>query len=235
MVAGGSRFVTALTERMQGRSRIQVVCGALSEQLAVERARTLQPDVVIVDINHGFEMGGLDTARAVRRVVPSAAFVIVSPYSDDGHLSAFPSGFGFEWSYVLSESAADPTTLCMAVAHASWSLRYVDPKIDPRNLGTVDRELDLAIKRAIAGRSGESPEPAAEDMTRWHGVVKTCQLPGGGDADQAPEGEDVEGSDRRQAGASRRPKNIRGHFASLFSKLAPKRRHSAAPPAAAAV
>ena len=176
MVIGSARFVNVYTDRLRGRSRINVTGGATLQQQAVKRATLLRPDVVVIDIDHGFEMGGLDTAEAVRRVLPSAGFVIVSPYTDDEHLASFPAGPGVQWSYILPETAADPSLFAMAVAHASWSLRYVDPQIDARKLGAADRDIDLAVKRALAGVNEARPPVLAGQLDRWHGETKTASL-----------------------------------------------------------
>ncbi len=176
MVIGSARFVSIYTDRLRGRSRINVTGGATVQQQAVKRATLLRPDVVVIDIDHGFEMGGLDTADAIRRVLPSSGFVIVSPYTDDEHLASFPAGPGVPWSYILPETASDPSLFAMAVAHASWSLRYVDPQIDARKLGATDREVDLAVKRALAGVNEARPPVITGQVGRWHGETKTLPL-----------------------------------------------------------
>jgi CheY-like chemotaxis protein len=187
MVVGDGSFITAISERLRGRSRISVTGGAITPRQAVERARLLRPDVVVIDIDHGFELGGLETADAIRRAAPSAGFVMVSPYRDDKHLAAFPDR-SLPWSYILAETAADPSHLAMAVAHASWALRYVDPAVDRRRLGDCDRDLDLAVRRALAGVNAAKPEVPGCQVTHWHGIVQTFRLPERDTEDSPDEG-----------------------------------------------
>lgn len=60
---------------------IVVVGEAQGGQVAVEQARRLQPDVVLLDMVMP-EMDGIATATALREVAPACAVVVLSLYDD---------------------------------------------------------------------------------------------------------------------------------------------------------
>lgn len=62
----------------------EVVGEATSAEQAVERARTLKPDVVLMDFSMG-DMDGLDAASAIRKESPDTEVVILSVYEAEEH------------------------------------------------------------------------------------------------------------------------------------------------------
>ena len=59
------------------------VCGEVGDgRAAVEQAKALQPDIVILDITMP-ELNGLDAARQIREVAPKAAILILTMHSSE--------------------------------------------------------------------------------------------------------------------------------------------------------
>ncbi|MEE8046904.1 MAG: response regulator, partial [Dehalococcoidia bacterium] len=105
IAARSARFIETIAESVNQNSTTATVGGAQNRETAIERAVLLRPDVVIVDIDLGYELGGIDTAFALRKISPTIGVVIVSPYSDPERLAMIPTGLGLEWSYVLTSTA----------------------------------------------------------------------------------------------------------------------------------
>jgi DNA-binding NarL/FixJ family response regulator len=58
------------------------VCGEAGDgQEAIEKARQLQPDLIIMDLSMP-KMNGLDAVRALRKLIPSIPIIVFSNYSD---------------------------------------------------------------------------------------------------------------------------------------------------------
>jgi DNA-binding NarL/FixJ family response regulator len=58
------------------------ICGEAADgSIAIEKARELKPDVVLLDITMP-HMNGLDAARIIRRDVPRAKVIILSQYDE---------------------------------------------------------------------------------------------------------------------------------------------------------
>ena len=139
----------------------------------------MRPDVVIIDIDLGYELGGIDTAFALRKINPSIGIVIVSPYSDPERLAMIPTGLGLEWSYVLTATAHIPELLAKAIQGASWGIPYIDERIDRSLLGVVENSVDAILDRILEGSTKERRSAAIKNrgrMFRWNGRVQTFRV-----------------------------------------------------------
>ena len=106
---------------------IEVVGDASDGRAAVQRARELQPDVVVMDIAMP-ELNGIEAARQLAQVVPAARTIILSMYTDLEHvvhaLSAGAAG------YVRKDDA--DAELVTAIRTGTHALPYLSPGIDRR-------------------------------------------------------------------------------------------------------
>jgi DNA-binding NarL/FixJ family response regulator len=156
-----------------------MVAGAQDRDTAVERAVLMRPDVAIVDIDLGYDLGGIDVAFALRKINPTLGIVIVSPYSDPERLAMVPTGLGLEWSYVLTATARQPEKLAKAIQGASWGVPYIDERIDHSLLGVVENSVDAILDRILEGSTKERRIAAKQNkgkMFRWNGQVQTFRI-----------------------------------------------------------
>ena len=79
IAARSARFIEMLADSVNKSSSSATIGGAQDRDSAIERAVLLRPDVVIVDIDLGYELGGIDTAFVLRKVNPAIGIVSVSP------------------------------------------------------------------------------------------------------------------------------------------------------------
>jgi DNA-binding NarL/FixJ family response regulator len=159
------RFAAAVDLALAAHGAAGVVASSANRDGVLEKAVLFRPDVLVVDINHRFELGGLDTAWALRRVQPSVGVVVISPYTAAHYLSAFPSATALKWSYILTQTARRAGELNRAVMQASWGLQYVDSSVDARLLGSGDRELSVIV-RGVRGGEG-SPARRRASLQRF--------------------------------------------------------------------
>jgi DNA-binding NarL/FixJ family response regulator len=181
-VGNSQKFIEKISRLLAGRESVQLLCGARDRAEAAERAVLLKPDVIVIDINLDYELGGIDTAFALRRIAPSTAFVLISPFSDPERLSMVPRGLGLEWSYLLDTTAEDGEELAKAVRNASWSIPYIDPRIDRRQVGQLQGKARQAVAEVMRA-PGQRGRAAKNLGGEWHGNVEKFRLP-----DDAPEG-----------------------------------------------
>jgi two-component system, NarL family, response regulator NreC len=137
---------------IQGESDMEVVGEAGNGRLAVNEARALQPDVVVLDVSMP-ELNGVEAAREITAAVPGVAIVGLTRHSDDAYVQALLAAGAF--GYVLKQSAS--TELLKAVRAAAGGRRYLDASLTERVAGAfiarhasepkapraTDRELDV--------------------------------------------------------------------------------------------
>lgn len=179
IAARSARFIETLASSVNKNSYTAMIGGAQDRETAVERAVLLRPDVVIIDIDLSYELGGIDTAFALRKINPTLGIVIVSPYSDPERLAMIPTGLGLEWSYVLTATAHTPELLSRAIQGASWGIPYIDERIDRSLLGVVENSVDSILDRILEGSTRERRNTALQNsgrMFRWNGKVQTFRV-----------------------------------------------------------
>ena len=113
-----------MKERLERVGGIEVVAEASSGEEAIRQAKDTQPDIVLLDVNMP-GIGGLETARVLKRVDERIRIIIVSVHQD----GPFPMRLlemGVEG--YLTKSAA-PNELVSAVRAVFRGGRFVDPKL----------------------------------------------------------------------------------------------------------
>ena len=106
---------------------MEVIAEASDGHTAVQRAVTLRPDVVVMDISMP-GMNGLVATRKLKQLEPHCAVVTLTRHGDDAYLQellrAGVSG------YVLKQSP--PAELLQAIRAAASGGQYLDSSLTPR-------------------------------------------------------------------------------------------------------
>jgi len=111
---------------------MEVVAEASDGQVALERARALQPDLVILDLSMP-AMNGLAAARAMKDVAPRTAIVALTRHDDEAYVQElFAAG---ALAYVLKQSPS--TELLRALRAAATGRQYLDSTLAARAAETV--------------------------------------------------------------------------------------------------
>jgi DNA-binding NarL/FixJ family response regulator len=104
-----------------------VVSEASDGTAAVEQARTLRPDVVVMDISMP-GMNGLVATRTLKQLQPDAIIVILTRHGDDAYLQELLRA-GAD-GYVLKQSAA--SELLQAIRATAARNQYLDSALTAR-------------------------------------------------------------------------------------------------------
>jgi DNA-binding NarL/FixJ family response regulator len=113
---------------IDAQADMEVVGEAADGRVAVDRARALEPQVVVLDISMP-EMNGLAATRALRQAIPGAAVVALTRHSDQAYVQEL-LGAGAS-AYVLKQSASGE--LLKAIRAAASGAHYLDSSLkDPR-------------------------------------------------------------------------------------------------------
>jgi DNA-binding NarL/FixJ family response regulator len=129
-----------------------VISEASDGKAAIQRAKEMKPDVVVMDISMP-GMNGLVATRELKRVQPETAIVTLTRHGDDAYLQellrAGVSG------YVLKQSP--PTELLQAIRAAASGGQYLDSALTSRvTAGFLGRERTTVTKTGATVSERES-------------------------------------------------------------------------------
>ena len=116
---------------------MQVVAEAENGREAIEKAREVQPDIVIMDLSMPV-MGGVEATRLLLEVAPGANVLILTVSEKDKDLfDAMKSGAR---GYILKD--ADPDELVRAVTHITQGGVIISPAMAPKLLAEMGVSKD---------------------------------------------------------------------------------------------
>lgn len=118
---------TGLRMVLEAQPDMEVVGDAADGALAVECARRLQPDILLVDISMP-GLNGLEVTRALQAAAPRVAIVVLTRHTEEGYVQQLlASGAS---GYVLKQS---PTSeLLHAIRVVARGERYLDRRLATR-------------------------------------------------------------------------------------------------------
>ncbi|HEX4596739.1 MAG TPA: response regulator transcription factor [Burkholderiaceae bacterium] len=112
---------------LQAQPDIEVIGEAETGREAVQLARTLNPDVVLMDIAMPL-LSGLEATRQIAKQVPSTRVLIVSSYSDDEYVHQLAEAGGA--GYVLKQTTC--ADMVRAIHEAKKGNAFFSPAISRR-------------------------------------------------------------------------------------------------------
>lgn len=139
-------FRSGLKMLLRDLPDIEVVGEAVTGQEAVDRARELAPDIVLLDLSLP-DASGISILGKLARVAPAARAIVVTMHNDAALVRA---SLGAGARGYLVKTAAD-TELITAIRSVAMGRTFVDLDLPPSQLGTL---LDSASQAASAAEHG---------------------------------------------------------------------------------
>jgi len=133
---------------IEGQPDMRVVAEAGDGHGAVEQARMLTPDVVVMDISMP-GMNGLVATRTLRAQLPATAIVILTRHGDDAYLQELLRAGAA--GYVLKQSPA--AELLQALRAVATGGQY------------LDSALTAKVTAGFVGRKGKGPNQAGAALS----------------------------------------------------------------------
>lgn len=112
---------------LASRPEIEVIADAQNGRQAVERAKALEPDVVVLDLSMP-EMNGLAATKAIKDALPSTAIVALTRHGEEAYVQQL-LGAGAS-AYILKQSSF--TELLHGIQAAAAGKRYLDSTLASR-------------------------------------------------------------------------------------------------------
>lgn len=173
-------FRQLILSLLAGDPEIDVVAEASTGEDAIGLAERLQPEVVLMDIELGSGMSGIEAGFAIKFARPSTGIVVLSSHVNK-QLIVNSGG----WSYLLKRNVRDISSVTRAIKGASWGMLVIDPQItemlNPRaNTALVKLTVDQLqlLERVAHGMSdmaiAEEMAMAEPDISRQ--LVEICQV-----------------------------------------------------------
>jgi len=169
----------ALSKLLEAKPGLEVVAQASDGLEAIEKARSVQPDVILMDLAMP-GMDGIKATREIRRENPNARILVLTSFSEDKRVySAIKAG---AMSYLLKDSS--PLELVQAI-HAVYRgetslqpsiarklIREISrpPKLLPAEQPLTARELEVLelVARGLPNRDIAKALVISEGTVRAH-------------------------------------------------------------------
>ena len=135
---------------LEGEANVEIVGEASSGREAVVLSRTLEPDVVVMDVGMK-DLNGIDAARQIRSELPDVQVIALSSHSDSRYVSAMLEAGAC--GYVLKANASADLRdalraaqkgkiyLCSEVTRAVVDASLRGGGVDPSVLSEREREV----------------------------------------------------------------------------------------------
>ncbi|MBI4758188.1 MAG: response regulator transcription factor [Chloroflexi bacterium] len=185
-------FRKGIRKMLEAEEDVRVVGEAGTGREALEQARALMPDVILMDIKMP-GLDGVEATRTLRREMPHVGIIFCTMFEDDEFVFAGLKAGGR--GYILKE--ADPETMLRAIRAVAHGESLLSSTIAQK------------VLRQFAALPGEEPAgrtPFCDDLTEREREVLT--LIGKGNSNKEIAGQ-----------LSITEKTVKNHIANIFAKL----------------
>lgn len=132
---------------------LKVVGEAENGEIAIEKTRELNPDIILMDVSMP-ELNGMKATKRIRENFPEVKILTLTRHSDDGYLQQLIQAGAN--GYVLKQSA--PTELLNAIRAVGAGNAYLDTTLTEKVMGGYLRQsiaLSNANKVHLSDRESE--------------------------------------------------------------------------------
>lgn len=133
VVEDNERLRSALGPGLEATGAVRVVGSCGTGEAALALCLKKPPHVILMDVQLGREMNGIDAAVAIRREHPRLPLVFYSIQDDDVYYRAFRrSGILSHYAYVRKSSYLLPQMIVPLLEDAVVGRSFIDPEIESR-------------------------------------------------------------------------------------------------------
>ena len=163
-------FRQMLLSQLSRDPQIDVIGEAASGEQAVVLADTLDPEVMLMDIELGGGMTGIQAGHTIKAQRPSMGIVLLSNHRAKQFIVNMAG-----WSYLLKKNVRDLDAVARAIKGAAWGLIVVDPEVteslQPKSDSPLARLEAEELKALELLAQGFSEQAIAEQMGAREDIV----------------------------------------------------------------
>lgn len=119
-------FGELLSRTLSAEPGLEVVGVARDGETAIQLARKIAPEAVLMDIELPGELDGIEAALRIKRERPQTGIVILSSHKDRRYLTSLPLEESPGWSYLLKQSVPNITTVVRAIQGSIQGMVVLD-------------------------------------------------------------------------------------------------------------
>jgi two-component system, NarL family, response regulator LiaR len=127
------------------QSDIDIVASTANATQAIKQVSELVPDVVLMDLNLGEGMNGIEATRQIKSISPQSKVIVLTSFHSDEYI--FPAIKSGALSYLLKD--IEPSELAGAIRKAALGQAVLAPIVAKR----IVEEMQPEIKEAIPNHS----------------------------------------------------------------------------------
>ena len=122
-------FRNLLRTSLTSLPSMEVVGDVADGQSAIRMARDKKPHVVLMDIDLGDGLDGIEAGFEIRRYLPKVGIVLLSNHKNKAFIDRVQDEEAGGWSYLLKESIGDLEALTRALEGSASGLMVLDPQL----------------------------------------------------------------------------------------------------------
>lgn len=122
-------FGNLLLNALDAQERVEVVGSTARGEDAIALAEKLKPDVVIMDIELGGDLNGIEAGSLIRESRPGTGIVVLSKHKDRQYIASIPEDQAAGWSYLLKQSVTHVGALVRAIEGAAAGMISIDQAV----------------------------------------------------------------------------------------------------------
>ena len=115
-------FRELLRSQLSNDPEIEVVGEAETGEFAIELAKELKPEVMLMDIELGEGITGIQAGYAIKLHRPTMGIVLLSNHRAKQFIVTSAG-----WSYLIKRNVRDIGTVARAIKGAAWGMIVIDP------------------------------------------------------------------------------------------------------------
>lgn len=133
-----------LKRLLEGQSDFDLVGEAADGREAVEQVKTLQPDLVMMDVSMPL-LNGIDATRVMKSVRPETKILALTVHEDDGYVREFLKAGAA--GYLLKRASTEELVRAIRVVMSGGI--YVDPRVAGSLVNTLVRPNHSAASATV--------------------------------------------------------------------------------------